>query len=290
MSLIKNLIPESQYPTKCPYSMQPKGICIHNTANDASAINERNYMARGDNQNEVSFHIAIDDKEAIQCIAFNRNAWHAGDGGNGQGNRNYIAVEICYSKSGGDKFIKAEKRAAKEVATLLKQYGWTINNVKKHQDFSNKYCPHRTLDMGWQRFLNMIQAELNILNRINKSIFPLPLKMKSDAMTYDGEVKIYNKGDLLTADAENQWAYAIELDGKRCWVEKANVKLLGLTDERYKRFRLQVTEYPCRVWTKEIKPFYEDELITAQWEMSGYYALDIDGARAYIRKNATMNR
>lgn len=125
---------------------------------------------------------------------------------------------------------------------------------------------------------------------VSKSNFPLPLKMKSDAMAYDGEVKIFNKGDLLTADAENQWAYAIELDGKRCWVEKANVKLLGKSDERYKRFRLQVTEYPCRVWSKEIKPFYAGELITVQWEMSGYYALDIDGARAYIRKNATMNR
>lgn len=125
---------------------------------------------------------------------------------------------------------------------------------------------------------------------VSKSNFPLPLKMKSDAMSYDGEVKIFNKGDLLTADAENQWAYAIELDGKRCWVEKANVKLLGESDERYKRFRIQVTEYPCRVWAKEIKPFYKGELITARWEMSGYYALDIDGARAYIRKNATMNR
>ena len=290
MSLIKNLIPESQYSTKCPYSMQPKGICIHNTANDAPAINERNYMARGDNQNEVSFHIAIDDKEAIQCIPFNRNAWHAGDGGSGQGNRNYIAVEICYSKSGGDRFIKAEQRAAKEVAALLKEYGWSINNVKKHQDFSNKYCPHRTLDMGWQRFLNMIQAEFNALNKPSNSNFPLPLKMKSDAMSYDGEVKIFNKGDLLTADAENQWAYAIELGGKRCWVEKANVELLGPTDERYQRFRLKVIEYPCRVWEKEIKPFYKDELITARFEMSGYYALDIDGVRAYIRKNATVNR
>lgn len=290
MSLIKNLIPESQYPTKCPYSMEPKGVCIHNTGNDASAENERDNLARADNQAEVSFHIAIDDKEAIQCIPLNRNAWHSGDGGSGEGNRNYIAVEICYSKSGGDRFIKAEKRAAKEVATLLKQYGWTINNVKKHQDFSNKYCPHRTLDMGWQRFLNMIQAELNALNKPNNSNFPLPLKMKSNAMSYDGEVKIFNKGDLLTADAENQWAYAIELDGKRCWVEKANVELLGPTDERYQRFRLKVKEYPCRVWSKEIKPFYKDELITVIFEMSGYYALDIDGARAYIRKNAVTNR
>ena len=133
-------------------------------------------------------------------------------------------------------------------------------------------------------------AEAISNRKIEVSKFPLPLKMKSDAMSYDGEVKIFNKGDLLTADAENQWAYAIELDGKRCWVEKANVKLLGRTDERYRRFRLQVTEYPCRVWSKEIKPFYKGELITAQWEMSGYYALDIDGSRSYIRKNATMNR
>lgn len=169
MALIKNLIPESQYSTKCPYSMTPKGICIHNTANDAPAINERNYMARGDNQNEVSFHIAVDDNQAIQCIPLNRNAWHAGDGGSGQGNRNYIAVEICYSRSGGERFIKAEQRAAKEVATLLKQYGWGISQIRKHQDFSGKYCPHRTLDMGWQRFLNMVQIELNNLN-INQYI------------------------------------------------------------------------------------------------------------------------
>ncbi|WP_287549775.1 N-acetylmuramoyl-L-alanine amidase [Clostridium sp.] len=133
-------------------------------------------------------------------------------------------------------------------------------------------------------------AEAISNKKIEVSKFPLPLKMKSDAMSYDGEVKIFNKGDLLTADSENQWAYAIELDGKRCWVEKANVKLLGRTDERYRRFRLEVTDYPCRVWSKEIKPFYAGELITARFEMSGYYALDIDGARAYIRKNATMNR
>lgn len=155
----QQLISKDKYGVKCPYTMKPKGICIHNTANDASAKNEVAYMCS--NNNEVSYHIAIDDVEAIQVIPFDRNAWHAGDGGSGKGNRNYIAVEICYSKSGGEKFTKAEQRAAKEVAMLLKQFGWTIANVKKHQDFSNKYCPHRTLDLGWQRFLNMISAELN---------------------------------------------------------------------------------------------------------------------------------
>ena len=164
MALIQKLISKDKYPIKCPYQMTPRGIAIHNTANDANAADEVAYMSR--NKNEVSYHIAIDDVEAIQAIPFNRNAWHAGDGGNGEGNRNYIAVEICYSLSGGDRFNKAEQRAAKEVAALLKQYNWTINNVKKHQDFSKKYCPHRTLDLGWQRFLNMIQEELNKLKEV----------------------------------------------------------------------------------------------------------------------------
>jgi N-acetylmuramoyl-L-alanine amidase len=155
--LKQQLLSQEKYEVKCPHTMTPKGICIHNTANDASAANEIAYMVS--NTNEVSFHIAIDDVEAIQGIPFNRNTWHAGDGENGEGNRNYISIEICYSKSGGDRFINAEKRAAKEVAALLKQYGWGLDKIKKHQDFSEKYCPHRTLDMGWQRFLNMIKSE-----------------------------------------------------------------------------------------------------------------------------------
>src|SRR5690606_29993348 len=101
--------------------------------------------------------------EIVQGIPENRNAWHAGDGSNGPGNRKGLSIEICYSKSGGTRFIEAEKLAAKFIAYKLKEKGWGIDRVKKHQDFSGKYCPHRTLDMGWQRFLNMVQNELNKL-------------------------------------------------------------------------------------------------------------------------------
>ena len=145
--------------------MNPEFIVVHNTANDASARNEIAYMIR--NNAQVSFHYAIDDKEIVQGIPENRNAWHAGDG-NGQGNRKGIDIEICYSKSGGTRFIEAEKLAAKFIAFKLNEKGWGIDKVKKHQDFSGKYCPHRTLDMGWQRFLNMVQAELNKLKEEDK--------------------------------------------------------------------------------------------------------------------------
>lgn len=151
------LVDKSKYSVKCPYSMTPTRIVVHNTANDASANNEIKYMIT--NSNETSFHFAVDDKEVVQGIPLNRNAWHAGDS-HGKGNMQGIAIEICYSKSGGDRFIKAEKNAAKFIAQLLKEKGWGIDKVTKHQDYSGKYCPHRTLDMGWERFLNMIRAEL----------------------------------------------------------------------------------------------------------------------------------
>lgn len=157
MQIRQMLVDSSKYKYKCPYSMNATRIVVHNTANDASANNEIKYMIS--NNNEVSFHIAVDDKEAVQGIPFDRNTWNAGDG-NGKGNREGISVEICYSKSGGDRFIKAEQNAAKLIAQLLKERGWGIDKVTKHQDYSKKYCPHRTLDMGWDRFLNMIKSEL----------------------------------------------------------------------------------------------------------------------------------
>lgn len=158
MQVIKNIVDSSKYNTKCPYEMEPEFIVVHNTANDATARNEVEYMKN--NNNTVSFHYAIDDKEIVQGIEENRNAWNAGDGRNGKGNRYGIAIEICYSKSGGDRFDLAEKNAVKFIAEKLKEKGWGIDQVKKHQDFNGKYCPHRTLDLGWERFLNMIREEL----------------------------------------------------------------------------------------------------------------------------------
>lgn len=158
------LVDPSKYGVKCPYTMTAKAITVHNTANDASANNEISYMRN--NNNEVSFHFAVDDKEVVQGVPLNRNAWHAGDGGSGYGNRKTIGIEICYSKSGGAKFDAAEKLAAKFIAQLLKERGWDVGRVGTHQSRSGKYCPHRTLDYGWQRFLNMVTAELQELGRV----------------------------------------------------------------------------------------------------------------------------
>ena len=166
MQLTKVKCPNYKIELKCPYSMNPTRIVVHNTYNDASAMAEISYMLG--NSNEVSFHYAVDDYRIVQGIEENRNGWHAGDGSRGKGNREGIAIEICYSKSGGEKFIKAEQNAVELIVDILKRYGWGIEKVTKHQDYMDKYCPHRTLDMGWNRFLKMILDKLNNNSKTNK--------------------------------------------------------------------------------------------------------------------------
>ena len=159
LKIRQNLVANSKYKIKCPYAMKPTRIVIHNTANDASAGNEIKYMIS--NNNETSFHFAVDDISIIQGIPLDRNAWHAGDG-NGKGNREGIAIEICYSNSGGKKWLKAVENAADLTAYLLKKYGWDISKVTKHQDYSGKHCPHRILDeYGWDNFLNLVKSKLS---------------------------------------------------------------------------------------------------------------------------------
>ena len=162
MEIVQMLCPSSKYSIKAPYEMVPEGITIHNTANDASAKNEVSYMIT--NNNKVSYHWAVDDVRAVQGIPHNRNAWHAGDGGNGFGNRKTIGIEICYSKSGGDRFHAAEANAAELIARLMLQYGWgtdkiNTKTINTHQYRSGKYCPHRTLDEGIDRLYNQIRQK-----------------------------------------------------------------------------------------------------------------------------------
>ena len=186
VNIIKQIVPESKYGIKCPYEMIPTRIVVHNTANDATARNEIAYMTN--NNYETSFHYAVDDKEIVQGLPLDRNGWHSSDG-NGKGNREGIAIEICYSKSGGDRFIKAEENAVDLIVYLLKKYNWGIDRVTKHQDYCGKYCPHRTLDMGWNRFINMIKAKLEDNLQVSTNIVNCYYKARTQKHQWLPEVK-----------------------------------------------------------------------------------------------------
>ena len=235
MNVIKNLVSQSKYSIKCPYSMTPEFVVVHNTANDASAQNEVKYMIS--NNNQVSFHFAVDDKEIVQGLPLDRNAWACGDGANGKGNRKGIQIEICYSKNGGIRFENAEKNAAKFIAQLLKERGWGVDNVKKHQDFSNKYCPHRTLDKGWASFVNMVKDYLNELNKPVQST-------QSSSISVGDKVKVkttathYATGQSMASFVKGSTYEVTKVDGNKLllsdivsWVWDYDVDKVGSTTQ-----------------------------------------------------------
>lgn len=213
LNVRQNLLDPAKYYLKSPYTMKYEYVCIHNTANDAPAINEVKYMVG--NSSSTSFHYAVDDVEIVQGIPDDRNAYHAGDGDNGTGNRKALSIEICYSLSGGDRFIKAEKLAAKFAAEKIKAIGKDINALTKHQDYSGKYCPHRTLDMGWDRFKAMVQTELDALNKAEA------LKVEQEKLKLDrAQQWAVDNGILANKDwdkpmTKSQVAWAIYTAKKR---------------------------------------------------------------------------
>lgn len=208
------LVSPNKYSIKCPNVMNPEYITVHNTANDAPAENEITYM--NNNNNSVSYHFAVDDEEVVQGIPLNRNAWHCGDGRNGTGNRKSIGVEICYSRSGGERYTKAEQLTIKFIAQLLRERGWGIERVKKHEDWNGKYCPHRILSEGrWNSFLKSIEDELNNNNKNNKGD-----EDKLELSNYQWNVLEQNVESLLKE----------KVISDQSWVTKTKNKQLTLSE------------------------------------------------------------
>ncbi|WP_129599470.1 peptidoglycan recognition protein family protein [Anaerophilus nitritogenes] len=145
-------------------AMIPEYITIHSTGNPKStARNERDNLAREGNTRQASFHIVVDDLEAIECIPLDEVSWNAGDG-RGKGNMASISVEIC--ESGNRE--KTLANAVEVVAKLLHERNWYISNLKRHYDWSKKNCP-RILNYnnweGWKRFMEDVHEKLEEMNK-----------------------------------------------------------------------------------------------------------------------------
>ena len=213
LKMIQMLVPAYKYNIKCPYAMTPEYITIHNTANDASALSEISYMIG--NGYEVSYHWAVDDTQAVQGIEHNRNGWHSGDGGNGTGNRKSIGIEICHSLTKGNpKYAKSEENGAKLTAIILHQYSWGIDRIRKHQDWSGKYCPHRILDNGnWEGFKAKVQSYLLQLQGKNTPT-PTPTPTTTTKPTVNTTVREYTEYGTFTATENIYFRNEPNLNGK----------------------------------------------------------------------------
>lgn len=145
-------------------SMSPKYITIHETGNKsptAGALNHANYLCGGGKNYFVSWHYAVDDKIISQSIPDNENAWHAGDGENGTGNRESLAIEICVNSNSD--FKKAIDNAILLVADLMKKHKIPLENVVQHNHWKGKNCPENIRKgnpITWQQFRDRVEKTL----------------------------------------------------------------------------------------------------------------------------------
>jgi hypothetical protein len=105
----------------------------------------------------VSWHITVDDKEAVQHLPFNESAWHAGDGANGVGNRQSIGVEACINADGD--WGKTLDNTARVVAWLQGERSVPESRTVQHNHWSGKNCPARLRasgGQGWRDLLTMV--------------------------------------------------------------------------------------------------------------------------------------
>lgn len=157
MKIIKSFIQEGQTNQRPGHPMQPRYITIHNTANTnegADAEMHARYLHNGASGRVVSWHFTVDDRQIYQHIPLNENGWHAGDGGEGTGNRESIGIEICENSDGA--FGKAVAHAVWLIKKLMTEHDIGIENVVPHQYWSGKNCPRRLLDQ-WTGFKKRIE-------------------------------------------------------------------------------------------------------------------------------------
>ena len=150
----------------------PTSITIHNTGNiGASAKGNHNYMKNLNRNGDrtASWHFTVDDKEIYQAQSCNYKCYHAG---NSEGNNTSIGIEICMFED-ASKQKKAYLNAIELVKILMKYYGFSTSQVKRHKDWSGKHCPAWLIEgkygYNWNWFKNQLAIKSTATNKTTET-------------------------------------------------------------------------------------------------------------------------
>jgi hypothetical protein len=151
-------VPKSNY-NRPGGKYEKRWITIHETGNSSVGANaemHRRFVANGGGVHRVSFHHVVDDREAIELLPDEEQAFHAGDGWGGEGNAHSVAIEICVNADGN--FNKALTKTAILVVYLLDKHNLTPADIKtvQHNRWSGKNCPSRLRAGGWSQFVQNV--------------------------------------------------------------------------------------------------------------------------------------
>ena len=175
------------------YKMTPKGLLFHTTNNwDDGAGDEMHAEYMESTSRVVSWHDTVDKDSCTLHIPHNENAWHAGDGGKGYYNRNWIGMEIaCEAVDRGQRLDKATyDNAVERAAQIVNEYNFGWDQLQPHNIVYGKNCPHTTL-FSRNQFKRDVFARAAALKR--GGVEKAPVASNGDGGTYEVQ-----SGDTLS--------------------------------------------------------------------------------------------
>lgn len=192
MEIIENLAP-THLPNIPNLPMDPEYITVHNTGNrnkGANAELHARYLNNGSGGRSASWHYSVDDKQIIQHIPDNRNAWAATDGYYGTGNRKSIHIEICENIDSDMK--KAEENAIELINFLMVKHNIPIMKVVPHKKwYPAKYCPRHILPR-WDEFIKAVKRGSHV-----EQVKSIETPVKATVLSDKGYLEKGYRGDKV---------------------------------------------------------------------------------------------
>ncbi|HNZ50478.1 MAG TPA: N-acetylmuramoyl-L-alanine amidase [Bacilli bacterium] len=146
---------------------ETRWVVIHDTANTRVGADAKMHTAYIRTNPGVSWHYSVDDRETYQHIPDEEVAYHAGAR---EGNYYGIGIETCLNQ--GIDYNVVMRRTAKLTAELLMEFNLSIYNVRQHNYYSGKDCPHVMRSANrWDEFLMLVAIEYFALKNLSDVSF-----------------------------------------------------------------------------------------------------------------------
>lgn len=154
----------------------PLWITVHETANTGigtDAEMHRQFTHNGGGTENVSFHFAVDDSEAVQLLPLDEIGWHAGDGCDSRpldlGCYQSVAIETCVNVDGNwaktldnlEMLMAAIIQGDSRIGFAGRAGQFSPERIAQHNRWSGKNCPAKIRALGiWGQEIEQTKARL----------------------------------------------------------------------------------------------------------------------------------
>jgi len=150
-------------------------ITIHTVGNlNSTALSERAWLTNPNNKTVIAYHNVIDEFNNVEVIPPWENAWHAGDGYHGTGNRKSLGVEIIEKGNFEKNVANTVYFVAGLIVDKMSRTGMTLkvrDIVMQHNRWNGSDCP-RFLRVGnkWNMFLDDIERTVEAMQKAKELV------------------------------------------------------------------------------------------------------------------------